>query len=132
MDRMDKSESARTPKSGAGRLRYEPVTSKADEDAYDPFVPWNCSPVEEGNSAHIRLAADYGAELPLWGDWPADTRLPEDLRQRLAAWQQAFEDNMPGWNNPTSLGQWLSDGEALAASLRELLNDKATLEVDLL
>src|SRR5262252_7811966 len=46
----------------------------------------------------IRLAPDYSAPFPLWGegfgniDWRY-TKFPPALLDRLAAWQQEFDDN---------------------------------------
>jgi hypothetical protein len=55
----------------------------------------------------IRLAPDYSAPLPLWGegfgniDWRC-TKFPPALLDRLAAWQQEFDDNYhyeTGWRS---------------------------------
>jgi hypothetical protein len=55
----------------------------------------------------IRLAPDYSAPLPLWGegfgniDWRY-TKFPPALLDRLAAWQQEFDDNYhyeTGWRS---------------------------------
>src|SRR5215471_6541226 len=55
----------------------------------------------------IRLAPNYSAPLPLWGegfgtiDWRY-TKFPPALLDRLAAWQQEFDDNYQltcsGWS----------------------------------
>jgi len=116
-----------------GTVRYAASAGPA-EDEYNPSVPWNCSLAEEGRPAHVRLSPDYWAELPLWGDWPRDTPLPEDLRRRLAAWQEEFENgysHTSGWTDAAAREHWLAQADGLADALRELLNGRATLDVDL-
>jgi len=60
----------------------------------------------------IRLAPDYSAPLPLWGegfgniDWRC-TKFPPALLGRLAAWQQEFDDSYhceTGWRSAPSPG----------------------------
>jgi hypothetical protein len=77
----------------------------------------------------VILHAEYGPQLPLWGDWPRDTPLPENLRRQLTSWQQEFEKNMPGWRDGAGFRQWMRKRDVLAESLRELLDGRATLEV---
>ena len=61
---------------------------------YDPYCPPQCGyPVPGEPPISVRLSPDYSAELPLWGDWPTDTRLPDALRDRLASWQAEFDEN---------------------------------------
>jgi hypothetical protein len=49
----------------------------------------------------------------------------------LAAWQQEYDDNMPGWSDKTSIRAWNAKGEVLATELRVLLGKNATLELRL-
>lgn len=103
---------------------------------YDPTRPGQCSRLEPGSTPiPVALSVDYGVpELPLWGDWPGDTPLPDDLRERLAAWQQEFEEGyLPdsGWRSDSARDRWLSKADGLADELRALLAGRAELTVDL-
>src|SRR5215472_16060883 len=61
----------------------------------------------------IELAPDYMADLPLEGDegmidWQ-DTGFSPQLLDRLAAWQQDFDDNFhwqTGWRSAEARGRW--------------------------
>jgi len=109
------------------------VTAPAAPQPYDPYLPGQCSRMEPGRTAiPVSLSCDYSADLPLWGDWPPDTPLPEALRQRLAAWQEEWESNvLPGfgWQSETARAHWLSQVDGLAAELREVLAGRAEVEV---
>src|SRR5215472_9707880 len=68
----------------------------------------------------IRLAPDYSAPLPLWGegfgniDWRY-TKFPAALLDRLAAWQQEFDDNHhyeTGWRSAPARDRWLTTPRA--------------------
>jgi hypothetical protein len=69
--------------------------------------------------------AEYGAELPLWGDmgyiaWQF-TKFSPQLLDRLAAWQQDFEDgfdNEAGWRSVEQREHWARDADDLAAGCR--------------
>ena len=77
----------------------------------------------------VRFTADYGAELPLWGDgygnisWQA-TKLPPALLDRLAAWQDRFDANYDyecGWKSDGLEREWVAEGSVLLADLRNEL-----------
>jgi len=104
-------------------------------DAYDPYQPPQCAqPVPGQALIPVRLSPDYDVELPLWGDWPLDTRLPDDLRDRLASWQAEFSEsfrNGVGWITRQAKEDWVAQADGLAGALRKVLDGKAQLEVDL-
>jgi hypothetical protein len=82
----------------------------------------------------VSLSCDYAATLPLWGDWPPDTPLPEELRQRLAAWQEDWEEGhlrVTGWRSEAARAHWLSKADDLASELRTVLDGRAELELRL-
>ena len=107
----------------------------APDDEYDPYCPPQCGYAVPGTPIlPVRLSPDYDVELPLWGDWPLDTRLPDDLRDRLASWQAEFDENFRigvGWVADEAKEQWVAQADGLARALREVLLDKVELEVDL-
>jgi hypothetical protein len=117
---------------GPSRPFYEPVP---DDQEYDPYCPPQCGRPQPGQRPlPVRLAPDYMAELPLWGDWPLETRLPDELRDRLASWQAEFDENFghdTGWATEEAKEHWFAQAEDLAAALRQVLDGKADLEVDL-
>jgi len=88
----------------------------------------------------IVLAPDYMAELPLWGegfgniDWHF-TKFSPELLDRLADWQQEFDDNFhpwgTGWRSASARGLWTAQAEELAAEVRAALGARARLIVDL-
>jgi hypothetical protein len=89
----------------------------------------------------VVLSPDYGAPLPLWGggfgyniDWRF-TRFPPELLDRLAAWQQEFDDNYhpweSGWRSAAIRDHWAHQAQNLAADVRAALGTRAELVVDL-
>jgi hypothetical protein len=87
----------------------------------------------------IVLCPEYGAELPLWGegwgniDW-ALTKFSPELLDRLAAWQQVFDENYDyetGWRSDAAQDRWAHDANDLAADLRVALGTRAELVVNL-
>jgi len=71
----------------------------------------------------IRLARDYSAPLPLWGegfgniDWRY-AKFPPTLLDRLA-WQQEFDDNYhyeTGWRSAPARDPWADHAKGLAMS----------------
>jgi hypothetical protein len=87
----------------------------------------------------VRLAPDYMAELPLWGDGFGNidwrfTKFPPELLDRLASWQQDFDRNFghdTGWESAAARDCWAHDAKELAADLRAVLGTRAELIVDL-
>jgi hypothetical protein len=89
--------------------------------------------------ATIELAPDYSAELPLWGDgfgnvaWQY-TKFSPQLLDRLAAWQQEFDDNFrwnTGWRSTEIRDRWAGQVTELAADVRAELGTRAELTVRL-
>jgi hypothetical protein len=87
----------------------------------------------------IRLSPDYSAPLPLWGegfgniDWRF-TKFPPELLDRLAAWQQDFDDTyhyQTGWRSAAIRNRWAHQAQNLAADLRAALGIQAEFVVDL-
>jgi hypothetical protein len=88
----------------------------------------------------IVLSPDYSAELPLWGeafgniDWRF-TKFQPDLLDRLAAWQQEFDDNYhpweSGWRSAAIRDRWAHQAKNLATDVRAALGTRAKLVVDL-
>ena len=77
----------------------------------------------------IRLAPDYSAPLRLWGegfgniDWRY-TKFSPALLDRLAAWQQEFDDNYhyeTGWRSAPARDRWADNAKGLATDLRAVL-----------
>lgn len=87
----------------------------------------------------IRLSPDYSAPLPLWGEgfgcipWQV-TKFPPQLLDRLAAWQEDFDDNhhyQTGWRSAAIRDRWAHQARELAADVRGALGTRAELIVDL-
>lgn len=94
---------------------------------------------DEPLPAVIRFAPDYGAKLPLWGEgfgniaWQF-TKFSPRLLDRLAAWQQEFDDNhdyRSGWRTAAARDRWARTGERLAAQVQAELGTRTQLDVDL-
>lgn len=86
----------------------------------------------------IVLAPDYSASLPLWSEngnvaWQ-DTKFPPELLDRLAAWQQEFDNNFhydTGWRSAAVRDRWAHDANDLAKDVQAALGTRAELAVDL-
>ena|SRR5215475_1669380 len=86
----------------------------------------------------IELAPEYSADLPLWGDsgtvaWQL-TKFSPQLLDRLAVWQEEFNDNFrwdTGWRSAEIRDRWASQAEDLAADVRAELGNRARLTVRL-
>jgi hypothetical protein len=111
-------------------MNHNPWWHPADTDN----VGWN-RPLP----AVVRLAPDYGAELPLWGQgfgniaWQF-TRFSPELLDRLAAWQEEFDKHFlwdRGWSSTQEKERWASEGKDLASQVRAELGDRAELVLDL-
>ena len=78
-----------------------------------------------GGDRTIRLAPDYGVDVPLWPQSDeTESKFPEELIQRLVVWQDFWESNHSwdrGWVSEESCAQWMHDGTILAADLRKAL-----------
>jgi len=94
---------------------------------------------DERLPAVIELAPDYSAELPLWGQgfgniaWQF-TKFSPELLDRLAAWQQEFDDSFHwqrGWRSTEIRDRWTREAEELAADVRAELGTRAALTVRL-
>ena len=94
---------------------------------------------DEPLPAVVELAPDYSAELPLWGAgfgniaWQF-TKFSPELLDRLAAWQQEFDDSFDwqsGWRSTETRDRWAREAEELAADVRTELGTRAELTVRL-
>ena len=87
----------------------------------------------------IVLAPDYMAPLPLWGEGSGNiawqfTKFSPELLDRLAAWQQEFDDSFHwqrGWRSTEIRDRWTREAEELAADVRAELGTRAELTVRL-
>jgi hypothetical protein len=87
----------------------------------------------------IRLAPDDSAPLPLRGEGSGNidcryAKFPSALLDRLAAWQQDFDDNYhyeSGWRSAPARDRWADNAKGLATDLRAVLGARAELVVDL-
>src|SRR5215831_15851945 len=87
----------------------------------------------------IRLAPDYSAPLRCGVRASAISTggIPSSrpaLLDRLAAWQQEFDDNYhyeTGWRSAPARDRWADDAQGLATDLRAVLGTRAELVVDL-
>lgn len=87
----------------------------------------------------IEMAPEYAAKLPLSGEgfgiisWQF-TKFSPELLDRLAAWQQEFDDNFHwenGWRSAEIRDRWASEAETLAPDVRAELGTRASLVVRL-
>lgn len=82
----------------------------------------------------IRLAPDYGVEVPLWPQADeTDALVPEVLLQKLIAWQTFWEthsDYDRGWDSEESEARWRKDGSVLAAEVKSVLPRGWKLKAD--
>ena len=111
-------------------MSENPWWRPGDEDDVD----WD-EPLPEA----MVLMPDYGAELPLWGlgfgniDWHF-TRFSRELLDRLAAWQQGFDDNFhweSGWRSASARDRWAGEADDPATAVRAELGTRSKLVVDL-
>lgn len=112
-------------------MSENPWWNPSDEDDLD----WD-EPLPEV----IVLMPDYGAELPLWADrwgnidWHF-TRFSRELLDRLAAWQQEFDDNFhpweSGWRSASVRDRWAREADDLATAVSAELGTRSKLVVDL-
>ena len=87
-----------------------------------------------GDDRTIRLAPDYGVEVPLWPQADeTDALIPETLLARLIAWQAEWSSHFhyeAGWDSDAVRTQWERDGAKLAAEVREALPKGMKLKSD--
>jgi hypothetical protein len=87
-----------------------------------------------GSERTIRMAPDYGVEVPLWPQADETAALvPEDLLQRLMAWQAFWEshhDYERGWDSEDARTSWRKDGAVLAAEVKNALPRPWKLKAD--
>ena len=96
-------------------------------------VEHECFPDDE--PIVIRMAPDWGAEVPLWPQSDDTDRLiPAPLLARLVLWQEVFLNNYTldeWWRSIESKERWEATAEELEPEVREALRGKAELVVDL-
>lgn len=90
---------------------------------------------EEGEPVVIRLMPEFGVDVPLFpqSDF-TEALVPEDLLAKLISWQGQFLDNYvfeTGRRSPDARDRFAADAGPLETALREALQGKAELEVDL-
>jgi hypothetical protein len=85
----------------------------------------------------VTLEPEYSVELPLGGDgvlaWQR-TKFSPQLLDRLAAWQEDFENGFhydTGWRSQQARNQWAAQAEELEAEVRAELCSRAELVVNL-
>jgi hypothetical protein len=102
--------------------------------------PWNDRhrkatqhvPLEDSTSS-VKLMPDYMCELPLWGRSWQSLKLPAPLLDRLADWQDCFDDNFDafsGWKTPEARNAWEEQSVGLIRDLKAALKG-VRLTVDL-
>jgi hypothetical protein len=77
---------------------------------------------------------EYSAELPLWGVTWQSLDLPASLLDRLADWQQEFDDNFDpfsGWKSEIVRAKWSAEAQELEVDLRRALPKEVELVIDL-
>jgi hypothetical protein len=85
----------------------------------------------------VTLEPEYGAELPLGGEgvlaWQR-TKFSPQLLDRLAAWQEDFENGFDydsGWRSQQAQDLWAEQAKELEADVRAELGNRAELAVNL-
>jgi hypothetical protein len=84
----------------------------------------------------LTLSPDYAADLPLWGDAAVIDGLPWVLLDRLAGWQEFFDQHYlplesPKWSSLEDREWWQTEAQLLAEDLRYALPGDIELKVDL-
>jgi hypothetical protein len=67
---------------------------------------------------------EYLCEVPLWGRSWQSLELPALLLNRLADWQDYFDDNFDafsGWKTPDARSQWEAQSVGLIQDLKHAL-----------
>jgi hypothetical protein len=89
----------------------------------------------EGEPVIIRFMPEYTVEVPLFPQSDDTVVLvPEDLLAKLIRWQREFDQNYhweTGWRSEVIRDRWAAEAVPLEAALREALEGKADLVVDL-
>ena len=101
-------------------------------------TPAPTTPAGTSSPRSSNCLPEYSADLPLWGECGAiawqRTKFSPQLLDRLAAWQQDFDDNFhwdKGWRSAETRDRWARQAEELAASVRAELGNRARLTVRL-
>jgi hypothetical protein len=109
--------------------------SQDDRGGLPPRVYVKHDWFSEGQPVVLRLYPEYSVKVPLFPLSPdTDSLLPEPLRTRLMAWQKDFDLNFrwdTGWRSEEARTRWAAEAVPLEAELREALEGKADLVVDL-
>ena len=90
--------------------------------------------IEARERTPLRLMPECAADLPLWGRSLEPLDLSPWLLDRLAQWQDDFDENFDpfnGWKTPEAREKWRREADRLASELRAALPDEIQLEVDL-
>jgi hypothetical protein len=82
----------------------------------------------------IRMAPDYGVDVPLWPRADeTDELVPEDLLRRLMEWQTYWDHHHQferGWDSDESRVRWRKEGADLASELKDVLPRGWKLKID--
>lgn len=81
----------------------------------------------------MKLMSDYACGLPLWNVNWWELSLSNSLLDDLAHWQQGFDEDSTrkGWRSDPAAKAWANDAENLVARMRDELDGRFGLEVDL-
>lgn len=85
-------------------------------------------------SGPVIVSPDHGIDLPLWGRSVSPFDLPAALLDRLALWQQEFDNNydsFTGWKSHEVRATWTKEAHNLEFDLRRALPEDVELTVDL-
>lgn len=81
------------------------------------------------------MSPDYSAPSPLWPlSVGTNSLVPESLLAELIAWQEDFDANFrydTGWHSEEAKTRWADASVSLVDQVREALDGKAELIVDL-
>jgi hypothetical protein len=109
--------------------------SQSDEGCTSPKTHAKHEWFAEGQAVVIQLSPEYNAKVPLF-PLSDDTNglVPKPLLGRLMAWQKDFNSSFDwdtGWRSDEAKTKWAAEAIPLEAELRQALEGKADLVVDL-
>ncbi|WP_226346322.1 hypothetical protein [Agilicoccus flavus] len=94
-------------------------------------------PAEEREPIRVRLMNEYGAPMPVWGDFVTEAGVgsfSSELNLKLEAWAEVFAENMhheTGWRRPEIVRAYRAQAYALAEQMRDELGPDYVVDVDL-
>lgn len=84
----------------------------------------------------LKIFCDYGAEWPLWEhglQYPSDYGLSESLSNRLAKWNDEFQQHMHwdrGWAPGFDEDAWTETGKKLAHDVQQEVGDRIVVHYE--